>query len=110
MPVLIARLIRSSAVRKGNSTAAHDASYHRVVSTANSATRHAGSLYRRLFAFVRHPVRKIEDEAHHLREVEDRGESGETPLIVFLGVILFILPIFLVMLVIIYGAYVIAGG
>lgn len=90
-------------------TTLHDASYHRVVSTANSATRHAGSLYRRLFAFVRHPVRKIEDEAHHLHEVEEQGESGETALIVFLGVILFILPIFLVMLVIIYGAYALAG-
>ena len=87
-----------------------DASYHRVVSTGNGATQHAAGLYRRLFAFARHPVRKIEDEAHHLREVEDRGESGETALIVFLGVILFILPIFLVMLVIIYGAYAIAGG
>ena len=79
------------------------------MSTADRATQHAGSLYRRMFAFLRHPVRKIEDEAHHLREVEELGESGETAPIVFLGVILFILPIFLVMLVIIYGAYALAG-
>jgi hypothetical protein len=79
------------------------------VSTADRATRHAGGLYRRVFDFLRHPVRKIEDEAHHLREVEERGESGETALIVFAGVILFLLPIFLVMLVIIFGAYFLAG-
>jgi hypothetical protein len=62
-----------------------------------------------VLGFLRHPVRKVEDEAHHLREVEEAGESAETPLIVFLGVILFLLPIFLVLLVIVMGAYKLAS-
>jgi hypothetical protein len=75
------------------------------VGTATQATQRAGGHYRRVLGFLRHPVRKIEDEAHHLREVEAAGESAETPLIVFLGLILFLLPIFLVLLVIVFGAY-----
>jgi hypothetical protein len=62
------------------------------------ATRHAASLYRRAFAAARRPVHAVEAEAHHLHEVESTGESGETPLILILGVVIFLLPIFLVML------------
>jgi hypothetical protein len=68
------------------------------VSTATRATRHAGGLYRKTFNAVSKPFRKVEQEVHHLENVERTGESGETPLIAFLGVILFVLPIFLLML------------
>jgi hypothetical protein len=80
------------------------------VGVATGATRHAGGLYRRTFDFLRHPVRKVEEEAHHLREIEEVGESGETPFIAILGVILFLLPIFAVMLLIIMGVYSIVRG
>ena len=62
------------------------------------AVRHAGSLYRRTFRWLLSPLRKIEAEAEHLHEVERAGEEGETPAIAMLGVFLFLLPIFLIML------------
>jgi hypothetical protein len=63
-----------------------------------SATAHAAHRYRRLFARLRHPVKGVEHEAQHLRQVEAEGSAGETPFIAILGVILFLGPIFLVML------------
>ena len=66
------------------------------------AARHAGSLYQRAF---RRPVEKVEAEVHHLHEVEQRGESGETPFIAILGVFLFLVPIFLVMAGLAFAAY-----
>ena len=51
-----------------------------------------------MFRWLRHPIGTVEAEAHHLHEVEERGESGETPFIAILGVFLFLLPIFAVML------------
>ncbi len=77
--------------------------------TATRAKQRAGGHYRGVLGFLRHPVRKIEDEAHHLYEVEEAGESGETPFIAFLAVILFLLPIFLVVLILVFGAYELAG-
>ena len=68
------------------------------MSAATRATRHAGGLYRKTFNAVSKPFRKIEEEVHHLESVERTGESGETPLIAFFGVILFLLPIFVLML------------
>ncbi len=62
------------------------------------ATRHAASLYRRAFAAAVRQVHAVEAEAHHLREVETTGESGVTPLIAILGIVIFLLPVFLVML------------
>jgi hypothetical protein len=78
------------------------------MSTGAKATRHAGSLYRRLFDAIRTPVRKVEEEAHHLHEIEHEGESAETPAIAFLGLILFLLPLFLVMLGLAFAAYYLA--
>ena len=66
--------------------------------TGTRAARHAGGLYRRTFAWIAKPFRKVEAEAHHLREVEETGESGETPYIAILGVFLFVFPIFVVLL------------
>lgn len=69
-----------------------------MMSDSRAGVRHAGSLYRRTFRWLLRPIRGAEAEAHHLHHVEQRGESGETPLIAILGLILFLLPIFAVML------------
>jgi hypothetical protein len=45
------------------------------------ARKHAGSLYALTFRRLRHPIKGIEAEVLHLREVEQAGESGETPAI-----------------------------
>ncbi|MGZ4335032.1 MAG: hypothetical protein ACXVRJ_12290 [Gaiellaceae bacterium] len=75
------------------------------MSTARSTpTAHAAARYRKLFAALRFPVR----EAEHLHEIEQRGESAETPLIAILGLILFLLPIFAIMLGLAFGAYYLA--
>jgi len=78
------------------------------MAVGRNAATHAGSLYRKTFAFLRHPVHEIEVEAEHLREIEQAGESAATPLIAFLGLVLFLLPIFLLMLGIAFAAYSIA--
>jgi hypothetical protein len=78
------------------------------VAAARDAARHAGSLYRRTLARVRHPVRAIEAEAEHLHEIEREGESAETPLVAILGVILFLLPIVATVLGLAFAAYYLA--
>jgi hypothetical protein len=70
--------------------------------------RHAGGLYRKALRRGERPLEKLEAEAHHLHEIEQRGESGATPLIAFGGLILFLLPIFLVMLGLALAAYYLA--
>jgi hypothetical protein len=65
---------------------------------STSATGHAASLYRRLFAAALRSPHRVEAEAHHLHDVERAGESGEAPFIAMLGLILFLIPIFLIML------------
>jgi hypothetical protein len=72
------------------------------------AARHAGTLYRKALTRLRHPVRGIEAEAEHLREVEQEGESGETPFIAILGIILFLLPIVVLVLGLAFAAYYLA--
>lgn len=75
------------------------------MSVGREAVRHAGGRYRRLVAPLRHPVKSIEAEAHHLHEIEQAGESGETPFIALLGIVLFVLPIFLVIAGLSFAAY-----
>jgi hypothetical protein len=54
----------------------------------------------------RNPIHTVEDEVHELYTVVDEGEAGETPFLATLGVFLVvILPAFLVMLALAYGAY-----
>jgi hypothetical protein len=72
------------------------------------AASHAGSLYRKVFGFFRRPVKGIEEEAEHLLEVERKGESETTPLIAIFGIILFLAPIFLVILGLSFAAYYLA--
>ena len=45
-----------------------------------------------------HEHHGIREEIHHLDEVAEEGESGETPFILIGKVWLFILPIFLILL------------
>jgi hypothetical protein len=73
------------------------------------AARHAGTLYRKTFGWLRHPVREIEAEAEHLLEIERKGEREETPLIAILGVILFLLPIVVLILGLAFAAYFLSG-
>jgi hypothetical protein len=70
--------------------------------------RHAGGLYRKALRRGAKPFEKLEAEAQHLHDIERRGESDATPLIAFGGLILFLLPIFLVMLGLALAAYYLA--
>jgi hypothetical protein len=76
--------------------------------TGAHAVRHAGGLYSRVFRWVRQPVRTIEDEAHHLHEIEQSGEAGQTPFIALLGVFLFLLPIAAFMMIVAFSAFYLA--
>jgi hypothetical protein len=78
------------------------------MAAGRNAAAHAASRYRKLLAPLRHPVRELEAEVEHLREVEQEGESGETPFIAILGLILFLLPIFLLMVGLAFAAYYLA--
>ena len=73
-----------------------------------NAAEHAGSLYQRAFSWLRHPVRKLEEEAGHLHEVEQAGESEVTPFIAIAGLVLFLLPIVAVVLGLSFAAYFLA--
>jgi hypothetical protein len=85
-----------------------EARYDDAVAGVRDATRHAGTRYRKALAWLRRPVRAVEAEAHHLREVEREGKSGETPLIAILGIVIFLLPIVLVVLGLTFAAYYLA--
>ena len=78
------------------------------MAAVRDAARHAGTLYRKAFAWLRRPVRAVEAEAHHLHEVEREGESGETPFIAILGIVIFLLPIVLLVLGLTFAAYYLA--
>jgi Xaa-Pro aminopeptidase len=78
------------------------------VAAGRDAARHAGTLYRKAFAWLRRPGREIEAEAHHLHEVEQKGESGETPFIAIVGIVIFLLPIVVVVLGLAFVAYYLA--
>ena len=73
-----------------------------------SALARAGRRYRKLLRPLRHPVQAVEAEAEHLHEVEQLGESGEAPFIAIIGLILFLLPIALVFVGLVFGAYYLA--
>jgi hypothetical protein len=79
-----------------------------AMGAGRNAFRHAGSRYRKTFIWLRRPVRKIQAEADHLREVEQAGESGETPYIVMLGLLFFLVPLFLVIVGLAFAGYYLA--
>ena len=66
---------------------------------------HARRRYASVFRGLKRPVIAVDAEAHHLHEVELAGESAETPYIVMLGLVLFIAPIFIVFLAIVFAMY-----
>jgi hypothetical protein len=78
------------------------------MAAGRDAARHAGTLYRKAFTRLRHPVREVEAEVEHLLEVEREGESGETPFIAIAGIILFLLPIVVLVLGLAFAAYYLA--
>ena len=78
------------------------------MAAGRDAARHAGTLYRKAFGSLRHPLREIEAEAGHLLEIEREGESAATPLIAILGVVLFLAPIVLLILGLTFAAYYLA--
>jgi hypothetical protein len=55
-------------------------------------------------SFLHHPIRALEHEAEHLRDVERLGESGGTPFIVLLAVASFVLPILALVMLLAFGA------
>ncbi len=71
--------------------------------------KHTGHLYRRFFRTLRHPIRGAEHEAQHLHEIEQEGESGATPLIAILGLVVFLGSIFVVLLSLSMLAYYLAS-
>ena len=83
--------------------------YHGVVAESRNAAEHAGTLYRRTLAKARRPVRAVESEVEHLREVEREGESAETPFVAILGIVLFLLPIVAIVLGLAFAAYYLAS-
>lgn len=55
---------------------------------------------------VETPTRgRLREELHHLHEVEERGESAETPVLALGQVVLFLLPVILVLLGACFAAY-----
>ena len=53
--------------------------------------------------FARHPIRATEQEAAHVREVVDEGESPATPAILVGIVLAFIVPIATVLMLLAFG-------
>ena len=79
-----------------------------AMAAGRDAAAHAGNRFRKLFAWLRHPLSRIEVEADHLREVERAGESGETPYIVMLGLLFFLVPLFLLLVGLAFAGYYLA--
>jgi hypothetical protein len=79
------------------------------MSTGTRAVRHAGGLYRKALDRALRPIRKVEREVEHLHQVEQIGESGETPFIAILGLVLFLGSIFAVMVGLAFAAYYLAA-
>lgn len=75
------------------------------MSNVGDMLTHAGTLYGRAFRRAERPIQKVEAEAKHLHEIEHRGETAATPFIAIGGLILFLVPIFLIMLGLAFLAY-----
>ena len=55
-------------------------------------------------------IRTVEDEARHLSEIAEAGDSGETPVIVLGLVVLALVPVLALVLGGALAAYYLAGG
>jgi hypothetical protein len=54
-------------------------------------------------------VRELQQRVRRLHAREEAGVSGETPFLALAGVWLFLLPLFLFLLLVAYGAYYLAS-
>ncbi len=54
--------------------------------------------YGRVGRWILRPVRGVDLEVHRLHQVEQVGESGETPYIAIAGLLVFLVSVFLLML------------
>jgi len=79
------------------------------MSATRSAAKHASDRYRRAFHGALRPVRGAESEVHHLREIEHKGEAGESIYIATLGVILFLIPIVVCVMLLAFIAFYLAS-
>jgi hypothetical protein len=66
------------------------------MSTAGRAAAHALGLYGRTLHAALRLIGSAEAEARHLHAVEQEGDAAATPFIAILGLFLFFLPLFLV--------------
>lgn len=71
----------------------------------SGSVRHARGRYAQTFAHLRRRVSTVEAEAHHLRDVEQSGASGETPYIAILGLVLFLAPVVIVFVAVALAVY-----
>jgi hypothetical protein len=53
--------------------------------------------------FVRHPIHATVEEAAHLREVAEEGESPATPVIVVAAVLMFVVPLVVGLTLLLFG-------
>jgi hypothetical protein len=53
--------------------------------------------------FVRHPIHATVEEAAHLRDVAEDGESPATPVIVVAAVLVFVVPLVAVLTLLAFG-------
>jgi hypothetical protein len=75
---------------------------------AGRAAKHASCLYGRSLHAALRPIRSAEADVRHLHAIEHEGEADKTPFIAIIGLILFFLPIFLVMVGLALAAYYLA--
>ena len=92
----------------GHDRAARPSEARPAASTASRTVKRASCLYGRTLHAPLRLIRDAEVEAHHLHAVEQKGDAGEIPFIAILGLILFLLPVFLVMLGLAFAAYYLA--
>jgi hypothetical protein len=55
-------------------------------------------------SFARHPIRATEQEAAHVREIAEKGESPATPAILVGLVLSFVVPFATVLMLLAFGA------
>jgi hypothetical protein len=61
--------------------------------------------YRRVGRLILRPVRGVDLEVHRLHQVEQAGDSGETPFIAVAGLLVFLVSVFVLMLGVSFLAY-----
>lgn len=86
---------------------ATDAGKHRAAPLFE-ARRSLGTAGRAALDHMLRPLRSAEAKAHRLHALEREGETGLTPLIALLGLVSFLVPVFIVILGVAFAAYFLA--